>query len=538
MKFFQRSKTRFFCTILLVLFSCLFFFTQPALAEKQGGILKYGIPGNTNTLDPPNARGDADMRICTGNIFESLLTFHYDNKTQKTTLLPVLAKKWEQSPDGKTWTFYLREGVKFHDGTPFNAEAVKYNIDRTLKDKPRTKFSEFRGIIQRVEIVEDYTVKFHCSKVVGHFLHLFGVAVSHIVSPASVEKYGSKVGLHPTGTGPFKFVKWVPGERVELEKYNDYWGKKAYLDGIVYRFVVDANARINMLLTGELDVAENIPLQDFERLKKTGAVDVRTVKTPELFRLFLNARTFPTNDSRVRQAINSAIDRPGIISAIFRGHAEIAKSVVASSSWGYYPASENKYNPDKAKKLLKEAGFVDTNKDGILEKDGKKLSFTILAPQAGHYPMDQELLLAIQQNLREVGIEFTIEFMEMAAWVKRIFLSCEEQDVAFLVGLSSKSHAYYITYPHFHSKFIGGMNHFCYKNDEMDKLLEAASIEVNPEKSYELYKKIQILLAKENLMINLWTMEVATAFSKKVHGLEFNSLPIHDKFKHRGAWIE
>ena len=431
--------------------------------------------------------------------------------------------------------------MKFHDGTPFNAEAVKFNIERTLKEKPRTRYGELRGIAERVEIADDYTVKIHCSKVLGHFLHLIGQSTSMIVSPASVEKHGDKVGRNPTGTGPFKFVKWVAGERVELEANKEYWKKGGNLDGIVFRFVVDNNARINMLQTGQLDVAYNIPVQDHERLEKTGKIDIVKWPTATILRLWLNCQAPPTNELKVRQAMKLGIDRPGIISAIHRGNAKISKSGVAPFSWGYYPAAEVEYSPDKAKKLLTEAGWVDANGDGIREKGGKNLSLMIRAPQAGRYPMDRESLLAIQENLRNIGFEIKITFMEFAAWLNSLYTPVEKQDGStVLCSYSSRTHAYFPIHRALHSAMWvpKGGNFSFYKNPEMDKLLDAALVELDPEKSFELYKKIQILAEEGVARISLWIMQYAVAKGKHVHDLAFNPIPVYDTFNAREAWME
>jgi peptide/nickel transport system substrate-binding protein len=541
MKLLRARNAAVLSPLLLVLFMITLCFPFSAEAAKQGGVLKVALGMNPNKIDPANSKAGSDMMIGCAHIFEGLVNCYYDQKEKKTILQPGLAEKWERSPDGKTWTFYLRKNVRFHDGTPFNAEAVRFNIERTLKDEPRTSFRELKGIVEKAEMVDNYTIKMHCSKVVGHFLYLLGESTMMMVSPASVEKYGDKVGSHPTGTGPFKFVKWVPGERVELEVNKEYWRGRANLDGIVFRFVVDNSARINMLQTGEVDVVDVVPVQDHERLRKTGKIEVISWPTAIILRLFVNCQKPPTNDLKVRQALKLAIDRPGIIDAIHRGDATIAKSGVAPFSWGYYPAAEVEYNPDKARKLLTEAGWVDTNGDGVREKEGKNLSLKIRAPQAGRYPMDRESLLAIQENLRNVGVDCQIDFVEFAAFMNSLLLPLEKQDVlCFFVAYSSRTHAYFATYDLFHSKRWppNGLNVFFYKNPKMDGLLDAAMVELNPEKSYELYKDVQILAEEEVPLINLWIMHLSVGQRKSVHDVRFNPIPVHEPFHLRDAWIE
>jgi peptide/nickel transport system substrate-binding protein len=537
-----RTKCYRFLASVFILLSLFIFLSsaQPAGAAKQGGIAKFAIGMNPDKIDPANSKAGSDMMI-SAHVFEGLVSFSYDAKEKKIVAEPCLAEKWEKSADGKTWTFYLRKGVKFHDGTPFNSEAVKFNIERTLKDEPRTRYRELKGTVERVEVLDEYTIKLHCSAVVEHFLYLLGESTMLMVSPASVEKYADKVGSNPTGTGAFKFVKWVPGERVELDVNKEYWKGRSNLDGIVFRFVVDNNARINMLQTGEVDLAMNLPIQDHERLKGTGKIDVLSWPTASILRLFVNCQMTPTNDVKVRQAIKLAIDREGIITAIHRGNATLSKSGVSPFSWGFYPGGEIEYNPEKAKKLLKEAGWADTNKDGILEKDGKDLSLSIQAAQPGRYPMDRESLLAIQENLRNVGIDCKIKFMEFAAFMNAIFLPLEKREAAMdLVEYSSRTHAFFPTYSLLHSKYWPptGLNFVFYKNPEMDKLLDAATGELDPSKSFEFYKKVQILAEEEVPIINLWIMHYTLGTRKNLHDTRVSPIPVHDTAHLRDAWMD
>ncbi|MBW2086564.1 MAG: hypothetical protein JRI54_11150, partial [Deltaproteobacteria bacterium] len=290
MKSLWKSKSVFVLFIALILFCLAICVPHSVQAAKQGGIVEIAFGMNPNRMDPPNSYGGSDMMIgC--HIFERLIYFHYDENTKKTTPKPSLAKRWELSGDGKVWTFYLRKGIKFHDGTLFNAEAVKFNIERTASDKPRTRYgADLRAAIDRVEVVDDSTIKIYCKSVNPTLIHHIAQPCLGIMSPASVEKYGTKIGRHPTGTGPFKFVKWVPGERVELEVNKEYWKGRANLDGVVFLFVPDDNARINMVQTGEIDIAYNVPVQDHARLRKNKNLDIITWPTATILRFYMNCQ--------------------------------------------------------------------------------------------------------------------------------------------------------------------------------------------------------------------------------------------------------
>lgn len=525
------------------LFFCSFLFclSSAAIAAKKGGVLKIAIGMNPDIMDPPNSYAGSDMMIGS-HIFERLVNFDYDESLKKAVPKPALAEKWEMTEGGKVWTFYLKKGIQFHDGTPCNAEAVKFNIERTIHPEQKTRYGgDVRAVVDKVEVVDNTTIKIRCKSPVGAFLNLMDEPCLGMMSPASVAKYGDKVGRNPVGTGPFKFVKWVSGEYVELVFNEHYWNGRPNLDGIVFRFVPDNTARVNMLQTAEVDVIYNVPIQDHERLKKTGKYEIISWPTATILRLMLNCQIAPTNDLKVRQAIKLAIDRPGIIQAVLQGNCKEAKSSVAPYSAGYYPAAEVIYDPKKAQQLLTQAGWVGKDKDGIREKEGKRLTLTIRAPQAGRYPMDRECLLAIQENLRSVGFDCKINTMEFAAFMGSLFVPLEKSngDAAF-VAWSSRTDAWFATYKLLYSKFWppSGLNLSYYKNEEMDRLLQAAIPEMDGGKSYELYKRIQIIDEEEVPAISLWLMNETVAKKKNVHDLTCVPIPVADLFNAKKAWIE
>lgn len=513
----------------------------PALAIKEGGVLKIGISMNPSRMDPPNSYAGSDL-IIGSHIFERLVLFRYDGATKAVIAQPWLAAEWSVSADGKTWTFKLQPGVKFHDGTPFNAEAVKFNFERTMDPEKRTRYGgDLRAVVAGVEAVDETTVKIQLKFPVAAFLHLVGQPCLGMMSPASVAEHGAKVGRNPVGTGLYRFVKWVSGEYVELAPNKSHWRDKAHLDGIVFRFVPDNSARVNMLQTGEIDIASNVPVSDHTRLAKSGKYDIHSWPTATILRLMLNCQKTATRDLKVRQAIRYAIDRPGIIEGILQGNAKVSLSGVAPYSVAYYPAGEVIYDPDKARALLDEAGWKDSNGDGIRDKDGQKLTLTIRAPQAGRYPMDRECLLAIQENLRTVGIECKINTMEFAAFLGSLFVPLEKSNGdAIFVSWSSRTHAWFATYKTLPSKFWvpRGINVSYYRNEEVDKLMDAAVVELDPDKSLDLYRRVQELAEHDVPQIQLWLMNFMIAARKGVHDLTMRPIPVSDVFSARYAWLD
>jgi peptide/nickel transport system substrate-binding protein len=225
----------------------------PAWSQTPKNVLVVGHLAELQTLDPAQAVTISDFRILC-NIYDSLL--HY--KDGSLDVEPGLAESWSISPDAKTYTFKLRRGVKFHDGTDFNAEAVKFNFDRVLdKNHPFYNTGPFPfvfilGPIEQTEILDPYTVALHLKEPYAPFLTALGGAIGGLagISPAAVKRYGKDFSRHGGGTGPFKFMLWESGQRFVLEANKSYWGGAPKLDGIVFRPIIDENARVSEMLSG------------------------------------------------------------------------------------------------------------------------------------------------------------------------------------------------------------------------------------------------------------------------------------------------
>lgn len=538
-----RKISRNFISLWCLIIICLVFqfaFVSSGFAVKQGGILKVAIGYNANRLDPPNTNQPGDM-VPGVHIFQPLVFIQYDAKTKTTEPKPVLAERWERSNDGKVWTFYLRKGVKFHDGTPFNAEAVKFSFDRATADNPVALYGkDLKGVIDHTEVTSEYTMKFHLKKPVAIFLDLLGDFNSNISSPTSVKKYGDKVGQYPTGTGPFKFKKLVPGDYLELEANREYWGGRPYLDGIVFRFVPDNNARVNMLQVGEVDVASNIPLQDHKRLIETRNIDIITWPTSNIMRGYIDCAYPPTDDVRVRQAIKYAIDTKAIARDILQG-GTAADSVVSPFSFGYYPADPPVYDPEKAKKLLAEAGWIEKSDGGILKKEGKPLTITIYHPERDRYLMSGETTLAMQEYLRKVGFDCTVRFMDFSAWLDLFYrYKHETKGGIFLITWESKGDAWFMLYPKVYSIWYPDKKHFTfYRNEEFNRLVDEAAVSTDNQKRLELYKRAQIIEANDTPLLSLWLMTENVGKRKYVHDVKQNPVQGGEMwFYVRDAWMD
>ncbi|HBF36254.1 MAG TPA: ABC transporter substrate-binding protein, partial [Firmicutes bacterium] len=314
-------------------------------------ILVYSKAADPQGLDPAYVNEIESGKIIV-NIYETLVKY----KPGSTAVEPCLATSWTQSPDGLVWTFKLRKGVKFHDGTPFNAEAVKASVERQLppratSDMPYASFT-FEPVKQ-VEAVDPYTVKFILSKPYAPFLlNLAMCFAAPVVSPTALKKYGPDFNQHPVGTGPFKFEKWDHDQQIVLVKNDQYWGKKALMDEVVYKTTKESTVRASELMTGAADIIDGVDPNDVKKLESSG---MKVLKSPGMninyLAFFCNKKPF--SDPRVRQAISMAINRPEVVKYLYQGYAQLANGPLPSFIPGYNPALKAlEYNPEKAKKLL------------------------------------------------------------------------------------------------------------------------------------------------------------------------------------------
>ena len=338
------------------------------------GTLIFGGETEWGFLDPHIDASGATHRV-NYQLFEGLFWRDYTrpNDGSPPPIIPQLATGYEVSDDGLVYTVSLREGVKFHDGTPFNADAVVFNVRRVWDESfehyyDRTgslKFAVWRDLAG-VETVDEYTVKFTLSKPFAFFIDQLaeptGVGIPVYMSPESIRKWGNEeVEQHPVGTGPFRFVERVRGQRIVYERNPEYWNQPyPYLDRIIWRPIPEPSTRVNALVGGEVDMIAAVPPDNVEQLAAEGMI-VAMGTPPHIWWLNLNHSELPFSDVRVRQAANHAIDKQGMAEKLLRGTALPAFSMVSRTSVGFDPewTDPYPYDPERAKALLAEAGYPD-----------------------------------------------------------------------------------------------------------------------------------------------------------------------------------
>lgn len=383
---------------------------QDAAAQgATGGTLVIDLGSEPENLDPHQGLA-ATTSMLTGQMFEAFL-----RATPGTVdLEPCLAESWESSEDGLAWTFVLRQGVKFHDGTDFNADAVKFNFDRQFDETNEYyALGSWSGVgsfdfLESVEVVDPYTVIWHLSTPFNKFLYRMAGFV--IVSPAAVQEYREGFVDQPVGTGPYKFDRWDKGEQVVLVPNTDYWSYTPSLDQIAFKAIAEAGSRAAALLSGEVQLAVEISPETSEQLSTNDGFEVATGPTGALWFLAMNVENPVFADVRVRQALNYAIDKETIVSAILNDTAAIAYGPLSSAFTDYNAAVEGyfSYDPDKAKALLEEAGY-----------DGTEVIFRTSIGGSGMLS-PEEMATFIQDSLREVGFNTKIEVIEFVSWMDAI----------------------------------------------------------------------------------------------------------------------
>lgn len=379
------SKRTLFTAGLLSSFAAV-----PAFAAKD---VVIAVGSNFTTLDPYDANDTLSQAVAK-SFYQGLFGFDKDMK-----LINVLAERYDVSKDGLSWIIKLKSGIKFQDGTDFNAEAVKVNLDRASNpDNHLKRYNLFKSIAT-TEVVDPTTVKITLKQPFSAFVNTLASPAAAMISPTALKKYGKDIAFHPVGTGPFVLETWNPTDFVKVKKFDGYW-KKGYpkLDTLTWRPVVDNNTRAAMLQTGEANLAFPVPYEQAKLLEKNSKLDL--VVSPSIMQRYLsiNVTQKPFDNVKVREALNYAISRDALVKVAFAGYATPASGVVppAIQYSQSYPAAQ--YNPAKARELLKEAGFPN--------------GFTTTLWSSHNHTTAQKVLQFAQQQLAQVGIKATVTAMD------------------------------------------------------------------------------------------------------------------------------
>jgi peptide/nickel transport system substrate-binding protein len=450
-----------------------------------------------------------------GNVIEPLITLGPDMEIE-----PRLATSWEfVSPERLRFT--LREGVMFHDGTPFNAEAVKFTWDRAINADPPGRWKSLAGPIASVEVVDDFTVDIVAERAYGPLLLTTTMIYTGVVSPTAVEEFGEDYGRNPVGTGPFRFVEWRTNDRVVLEANDDYWRGRPSLDRVVFRVVPEEGARMLALQSGEAQMVLKPAPADLAGLEQNPDFTVYSATGLRVFYLGFNLALPPMDDQLVRQAIAHAVNVPLLVEGVLENAATIPTSVIAPGVLGYSDMNLDErypYDPAAAIALLEEAGYTQ-NSDGLMERDGELLTLQML-PAAGRYLKDREIAEVLQEFLRQVGITVELDIFEWAT----TFTELREADLQYHMfsfgWLTTTSDADYTMFSNYRSDQLppDSWNSWRYANERVDELLTDARASVDTAEREEFYAEVQDILAEDLPALPLYNTIEVMVTSAEVEG--------------------
>lgn len=481
--------------------------------EVAGGTLIFGRGGDSVALDPA-AVTDGESFTVTKNVFDTLLDYGDDN----TNVQAALATDWNVSEDGLTYTFELLENVKFHDGTDFNADAVVFNFDRWMNGKEagfyyyQSMFGGFKGddghVIKDVIATDDFTVEITLNRPQAPFLQNIAMNPFAIASPAAIEKFGDKFGENPVGTGPFVFQEWKRNDKIVLVKNENFW-LEGYpkLDSVIYRAIPDNSARLNALISGELDLVDGVSPNDVQMIEDNA--DLQTMFRPSMNvgYLGLTSNREPLNNKLVRQALNHAVPKQDLIDSFYAGQAEPAKNPMPPVIAGYNDDIEPyEYDLDKAKALLKEAGY----------EDGFTMELWAMPVPRPYMPDGQKVAEVLKNNFAKIGVEAEIKTYEWATYLEKA--RAGEADSFLLGWTGDNGDADNFLYVLLDEDNIGSNNYAYFKNDEVhDLLIEAQSIPDLDQRN-ELYRQAQVIIHEEAPWIPLVHSNPALAAQNYVKG--------------------
>ncbi len=481
--------------------------------------LIFARGGDSESLDPGSTSDGESSRV-TQQVLETLLTF----EAESFELEPGLAHDWEVSDDGLTYTFYLEEGVKFHDGTDFNAEAVKINFDRFADPEHEYAFADheyvyfmygtmFGGhkgdeghVVDEVKVVDDYTVEFHLNKPLGFFLQNMGMSYFAITSPAALEEFGPEINENPVGTGPFKFVSWTKNDSIVLEKNEDYWKEGLpKLDKVIFEVIPDNAARLIALRSGDIDIMDGLNPDDAAGVESDDDLTLYSRAENNFGYVGFNVQKEPLDNELLRQAISHAIDREAIVEALYAGYGTVAKNPLPPSYLGYNDDVEGyQYDVDKAKELLSEAGYAD----------GLEIDLWTMPVARPYMPDPETTAEIIQNNLAEIGVTVNIVREEWAPYLEKTMNG--EHQIYMLGWSGTNGDPDYFISSLLHGDLIGDSNREFYQNEEVDKLLNAAKVEIDQDKRAEMYEEAQAIIAEDVPMVPLVHSTPVMASSNKV----------------------
>lgn len=495
---------------------------ETAEGPRSGGVLHYGLTLPVSGIDP-HVNASSELGIALNGVYDTLVVQDRDGAFH-----PSLATRWEISADGKTYTFELRRGVTFHDGTPFNAAAVVRNLERIVDPATKSQKAIFLlGPFDHAEAAGDFTVKIVLKTPYAPLLDGLSQVYLGMASPAALDQWGDQYQMHQVGTGPFLFASYLERQTLVIERNPDYaWAPEirghqgpAYLNRVEFRFYADPATRLPALLSGQTDVIGELPPRDADQISGQPSYRLHPVPIPgQSVQFLLNTTLPPLDDVRVRQALLYASDRTATVNAVFGPTSPVATGPLSAvTRWSLGPVesvARYPYDPAKAKALLAEAGWADSDGDGILDKGGQKLALQGALMSWGELPAIGTIL---QAQWKAAGIDLALEEMPYPA-----ALEAGRKGAKHLVPFVNSGTDPNLLRSFFHSSNIGGFNWSRVSDPQVDAWLDEGT-----QLQTEQDRAARYLEVQRRAMDQAWVLPIRdqvnlNAASARVQGLTYD----------------
>ncbi len=489
--------------------------------SNDSNSIVYGLTLSPSGIDP-HLNASAELGIPLSSVYDTLVFQDPDNGA----FVPGLAEDWTISNDGLTYTFVLRDDVTFHDGTTFNAYAVIANIDYTIDPENHSfKAALMLGPLSGVEVLDEYTVVFRLEEPYAPLLDALSQVYLGMASPLALETWGpSEYQYHQVGTGPYRFVEYVPNDHLTLSRYEDYdWAPSIYnqrgasIETIVFHFYEDAATRALALESGEVDIIGEVPHLDAARLDTDEDFDLHPIVIPgQPMQFLFNTLRSPTDDVRVREALIAAVDRSYVVKTVFGTHSSVANGPLTAVTKGYLPeAPFPGYDPGHAADLLEASGWQDDDGDGIRTREGEELHIRIVAPPWGSNSEVAQLLRAAWEK---VGATVEIEIAPGFGPLNE----AQASGVYHLIGINLFDSDPDLLRSFYTSE--GFYNWSGYSDPDLDRILnQAAQASLDAELRWELYAEAAIQIRDQALLIPIRDYVNLVVINNRLEGLHFSA---------------
>jgi peptide/nickel transport system substrate-binding protein len=501
-------------------------------SRRDPSTLIVGRAADAIGLDPATLTDNESVETCE-QIFEHLVRY----APGSTEVEPALATRWAVSEDGREWTFELRPGVSFHDGTPLDAEAVVFSFERQRDPRHpfhRDDFTYWQSsfpYLERIEAIGPLTVRITIERPYAPFLTSLAIFPVSIVSPTAVKRWGREFTRHPVGTGPYRFQEWHPGDRIVLERNEAYWGPKAKLERLVFRYIPDPRQRLVALEGGAVDVAYGILPEELQFVELHPDLELAKIAGQNVAYLAMNTQRRPLQDLELRRAVNHAINKVPIVKLVYQGLAVPASGPLPPTMWSWrgdvidYP-----YDPDRARNLVEEAA-----RRGAFDP-AQRLRFYVPGQARTYLPNPDQVARVIQRNLADVGIGTELVVQDFVSHLDAVQ---EGKHDLCLLGWQGDTgdpdNFLYVLLDRSNTTPGNARNVAFYRNAELHGLLTHAQESHDRGERESLYRRAQEIIAREAPWVPLAHNQITVAARDDVEGLTLHPSAL---IRYEAVWLD